>query len=360
MLSLVLFGLGSARADAAFTSFYVFGDSLSTTATNNATDSATNYYYGKRYTNGRTWVEVLAQLQGLPFNPASNSNSYFGNTSTNVLTEINGYNPPDPANALVVVWVDDADLYFPALYGYSASAWTNAINQSQTNHYNIITNLYGKGIRNLVIPDVADLSTIPAFNTRGSSTNTIHQGCLNYNLAFADTLNRVRTNSNFTGLTIYSPDFFSMLTNMLKAPVSYGLTNVLLDLGLGAGPQPIDALHNLSDYSLTGPGTNYIFWDPTDPTALVHSVMAGIAQQLISPAQFSHIAKANGSNRLDVVNMPIGLNGFVLSATNLTQANWLTNTPGFSGTNAVQSVFVPSAGAQQFYRLQFPWQWSWP
>ena len=89
-------------------------------------------------------------------------------------------------------------------------------------------------------------------------------------------------------------------------------------------------------------------------------VIADFAQQYISPVQFSALKQVNGSNRLDVVNMPIGLtNGFVLSATNLTQKNWLTNA-SFTTLTTPQSLFVPVAGAQQFYRLQFPWQWSWP
>ena len=46
------------------------------------------------------------------------------------------------------------------------SQWTNAINQSQTNHYKAVTNLYfAKGARTLIMPNVVDISTIPDFNT---------------------------------------------------------------------------------------------------------------------------------------------------------------------------------------------------
>ena len=51
-------------AQAAFTSFYVFGDSISSTTNG----GGGTYYYGTnglRWSNGRVWVEVLAQRQGL-------------------------------------------------------------------------------------------------------------------------------------------------------------------------------------------------------------------------------------------------------------------------------------------------------
>ena len=69
--------------------------------------------------------------------------------------------------------------------------WTNAINQSQTNHYKAVTNLYAKGARTLIMPNVVDVSTIPEFNT-SANTNFIHQRCLDYNVAFSNTLNRIR------------------------------------------------------------------------------------------------------------------------------------------------------------------------
>ena len=75
---------------------------------------------------------------------------------------------------------------------------------------------------------------------------------------------------------------------------------------------------------MTGPGTNYIWWDDEDPTAKVHEVMADVAQQLISPVRITNLTLLNGSNRLDVANMPIGLNGFVDGSTNLVLANWTT------------------------------------
>jgi len=354
MLFMVFFGLGIFPAGAAFTSFYVFGDSLSTVTNNSVIAYG---YYGNRYSNGRVWVEVLAQRLGLTFNLANNTNAFWGNTSSNLVGEVNSYvPPPDASNALVVIWVNNADLYFPASdQPPTLTGFNTVISQAQTNHYYAITNLYAKGIRNLVMPNVVDISTIPAFNSNPGYKSLFHQASTNYNAVFYTVLNQARTNC--PGLTIYVPDYFALLTNLMAYPASYGVTNALQN-GVS-----IDALAALGNPSLTnGPGTNYIFWDYIDPTALVHSIMASVAQQLIAPVQLqlNRIVPANGSNQLVVVNMPIGMNGFVLSTTNLTPALWLTNSPGFTSQTNMPSISVPIAGPQQFYRLYFPWQWSWP
>ena len=96
-----------------------------------------------------------------------------------------------------------------------------------------------------------------------------------------------------------------------------------------------------------------------DPTAKVHAIMAEIAQQLIAPPQISQITSQNGTNQLDLANVPVGLNGIVLGSTNLALTNWTTVT-NFNSTNSVQPVFVPMSGPMQFYRLNFPFAWTWP
>jgi phospholipase/lecithinase/hemolysin len=141
---------------------------------------------------------------------------------------------------------------------------------------------------------------------------------------------------------------------MLTNAAAYGLTNA----GTYALNQnPPNVLTNLS---MTGPGTNYIWWDNLDPTAMVHAVLADITQQLISPVQISNFTVLNGSNRLDMANVPIGQNGLVIGRTNLVLGNWTTNV-SFNSTNVTQTVFfVPASDPQCFYRLSFPYSWTWP
>ena len=93
--------------------------------------------------------------------------------------------------------------------------------------------------------------------------------------------------------------------------------------------------------------------------------MADVAQQLISPVQISNITAFNGSNQLVVANVPIGQNGLVLGCTNLACPSWTTNllsngTNTFNSTNTTQTIYVTPSGPQWFYRLSFPYSWTWP
>jgi phospholipase/lecithinase/hemolysin len=372
----LLFGLAVLPASAAFSSLYVFGDGLSTT-TNNSTVG--QYFYGKRFSNGRVWVEVLAQRQGLAI---SNNWSYFDCNSGNLVTNISHFTaPPDAATALFVVWVNNSDMYDEALNdGTDASKWTAAINRSQTNHLQAIVNLYAKGVRTLIMPNAVDVSRVPYFNA-DAQTNFIRQECIAYNAAFSNTLNQAR--SSCPGITIYSPNFFALLDNVLAHSADYGLTNALY------GGLSIDAVEAygygiLPNAVTNGPGTNYVFWTDLNPSAKFHAVIADVTQQIISPVKIGKLTLLNnGSNRLDVVNYPAGLAGFVDGSTNLSLP-W-TTVQNITSTNIADSFFAPTNGSSliipnvninpvggsgsngvplvvsaQFYRLRFPYSWTWP
>jgi phospholipase/lecithinase/hemolysin len=340
--------IGSFSAMGAYSSLYVFGDALSSTIDN---PSVGVNYYGNRWSNGRVWVEVLAQRQGVIYEPTKN-NSYFDHNSAKLATEITNFSALDASTALFVVWVCNADT-FDAASTADPSQWNNAVAQGQINHLNIITNLYAKGVRTLILPNAVDISKIPYFN-QGDTTGMAN-GCIAYNAALSNTISQAK--SLCPDLKIYAPDFFSLMNRALTNAAAYGLTNVLVS---GQSIDAIDAFHYGYPVAMTnGYGTNYIFWDAADPTAKFHAVMADVAQQLLSPVQFTGIVQTGGSNQLDVMNMPIGMNGSVLCATNLTQTKWLTNS-SFTGTMDSQSVFVSPNGSVQYYRLYFPWQWTWP
>jgi phospholipase/lecithinase/hemolysin len=229
-----------------------------------------------------------------------------------------------------------------------------------------------------------DISEIPAFNAGTTLTTVEHNGCVAYNVAFSNTINQAM--ASCPGLTIYAPDYFTLLNNVLTNASAYGLINALSPKGFS-----IDAFDDsriFKTVAMNGPGANYIFWDKENPTAKLHEIMADVAQQIISPVQIGWLALSNGSNRLDVVNMPVGLNGFIDGTTNLAQPNW-TAMQNITSTDTEQSIFVnapplpaptaasgtggstdpnnPALGTYnppfnpgQFYRLEFPFSWSWP
>ena len=326
-------------AQPAFTSFYVFGDGVSTTTNNTYAG-----YYGNRYSNGRVWVEVLAQRQGLAIG-ATNNCSYYGQYTTELLKNINKFTPPaDVATTLFVVWVCDADLVQDIQHyedNSTSYSWAGPINQSQSNHMQAIQNLYAKGVRTLIMPNAVDLTKVPAYATLDGG-NVIRQQITNYNNAFAITLSNAM--ASLTNLVIYQPDFFFLLNDIVAHSTNYGLTH------------PTTDARDADLVALNGPGAQYVFWDDEDPTAKAQCWMANLVQQLISPVQISKLTLLSGSNRLDMVNLPIGQAGFAEGSTNL--ANW-TSVQSI-GTNAPQTLFVPRAGSPQFYRLRFPFAWTWP
>ena len=342
-------------AHAAFTSFYVFGDGVCTTTNNSF--PGTNYY-GLRRTNGRVWVEVLAQWQGLAYD--SNKNwSYYGQDSAILVTNVSNFTAPSDANtALFAIWVNDADFVddmgkYTPYASNNLAAWTNAINRSLTNHFKVITNLYyAKGVRTLVMPNAVDITEIPQYDLNPAPARSfVRQRVVSFNSAFTALLSN--TVASLPGLTIYEPDVFSLLDNVVTNSAYYGLTNALYN---GASTDVVED-DTLKDKSLNGPGANYIFWDATDPTAKLHMVIANAAQQLMSPVQITKITALSGSNQLDVVNVPVGRAGFVDGSADL--LTW-TAAQSTDTNNAIQSIFVSTSGPQQFYRLRFPLVWTWP
>jgi hypothetical protein len=73
---------------------------------------------------------------------------------------------------------------------------------------------------------------------------------------------------------------------------------------------------------------------------------------------FTGMTALGGSNQLDVINIPIGRNGVVEGSTNLVNWSFVQNV---NTNSATQSIFVAQpADPQYFYRLRFPFAWTWP
>lgn len=351
---LLLFQSTIFSLSAAFSALYAFGDGVCTTTGNM---SGLSFYYGNRFSNGRIWIEVLAQRQGLPYVPGNNV-SFFGQYSINLITNVNSFvAPTNISTALFIIWVSDADL----VSGMSTimplsntNQWATTLNQSLTNQLNAVQILYNKGVRTLIMPNAVDITEVPMYDKTASATRSLIRAQItNFNASFNSALsNLAATNS---GLKIYVPNVFGLLDNVLTNAANYGMSNVLQNgLSIDAVTDP-----NLADISLNGPGAKYIFWDPTDPTARFHEVFADYIQQLFFPAQINNVVPLASSNRLDIVNFPAGLNGFVDATTNAASTNWLAG-QSFTNAGTSLSIFVPMSGPQQFYRLRFPYAWYWP
>jgi hypothetical protein len=355
LVQLIVFVLLSGPAvlptQAVFSSLYAFGDGVCTTTDNVDWDPS---YYPMTYSNGRIWIQVLAQRQGLAYDGNKNL-SYFGHGSADLVNDLNSFTAPTNVNtALFVVWVNDADFAnymlntYPT-YGLDPAKWNSMVSSSLANHQTAITKLYAKGALTLIMPNAVDLTKIPQYvNMAAGEKSFIRQGISDFNTSFATLLNQAMASQ--PSLKIYMPDMFGLQDNMVAHPGDYGLVNAT------------GGIYAIQDgYSTwNGPRNNWLWWDPWDPTAKAHEIMADTVQQLLSPATISKVISLNGSNRLDVVNYPSGLGGYVDGRTNLPYGSWTLNLTNFTSTNVTQSIFVRTSGPQQSYRLRFPFAWSWP
>lgn len=342
---------------AAFTSLHVFGDSVSSLTYVPANNPL---FHQGRSCNGRVWVEVLAQRLGLAHDPAKNQ-SFFGHYSALLVTNAAAYPAPaDAATALFVVWVNNADfvgMTFDNSPPYASNAatmtfWTNRMNESLSNHAAVIQTLYNKGARTLLMPNAADLGNTPYFNgTDAASRAFLRQRVRDYNAAFAALLQQRQ--AALPGLVIRSPDFFALLDNFVTNASVFGLTNATFSGVM------VDALSDpaLANRSLNGPGTNHIFWDYLNPGARASAIIADVAHQSLTPTRIVRVLPQGATPSLDAANLPVGLNGFVEAATNLTA--W-SAAQSFYATRRTQSIDIPPGGQGQFYRLRFPFAWSWP
>jgi phospholipase/lecithinase/hemolysin len=349
LVFVLLSGPAVLPAEAAFSSLYAFGDGVSTTTDNVDWDP---YWYPRSYSNGRIWIQVLAQRQGLTYDETKNL-SFFSHDSTDLVGDVAGFSPADASTALFVVWVNDADFAnfmldtYPT-YGLDPARWNSMVSSSLANHQMAISTLYINGARTLIMPNAVDLSEIPQYSGLSSTEKSfIRQGIAAFNSSFATLLDQAMPSR--PGLKIYMPNMFALLDDMVAHPGGYGLINA------SGGVYAIQDGYS----TLNGPRNNWLWWDLWDPTAKAHEVMADVAQQLVSPVMTSKVISLNGSNRLDLANVPIGLNGFVDGRTNLALGNWAQMT-NFNSTSATQTIFVPASGPQRFYRLRFPFAWSWP
>ena len=358
------FGLGAPRSLAAFSSMFVFGDSLSAISGGGTQyppppGSSVNNYWNGRFSNGQVWVEYLAALQGIRFD-TNNVFANFGDDSSSVYRTLiygNFYPPPDLATSLCIFWSACSDCFALTLFE-GTNSWSGGIAVEITNVTASVGLLYSQGMRTVLIPNAVDVSLVPFFaytlDTFGvgsvapngiPSLAAIHTNVIQYNAALAAAITQLRT--QYPDLTISAPDFYTQFNFLLGHPGTYGVTKT-----------NIDALEDqgLTDKSFTGPGADYLFWDYLHPTTKVHSQVANFAQQAIMPATIKQVSIQGASNRLDLANLPIGRTVTLESSTNLlAQMAWTTRA-SILVTNVNQTVFISTNGLGRchFFRLNLP------
>jgi hypothetical protein len=364
VLALTAVRLLTLQAWAGFSSMYVFGDSLSAVSGGGTQyppppgTSVDNYWNG-RFSNGRVWVEYLADLQGIGFN-TNDDYSCFGDGSSSIYLTLfrgNFYPPPDLASSLCVFWPACSDCFACAFF-HGTNSWSPYLPGIVTNITASVGFLYSQGMRTVLIPNSVDISLVPFWTMAEdlsdgtaegdwilSMVAALHTNVVQYNAVLATAIGQMR--AQYPDLTIYAPDFYTEFNFFLSHAGIYGMTTT-----------SIDALEDqaLTDKSFNGPGTDYVFWDYLHPTTKVHSYMATVAQQAMSSLMISRLSLQDASYRLDLANLPIGRTGTVESTSNLVPQTTWTPCASIFVTNMNQTVFISTSGlgSRCFFRLNFP------
>jgi phospholipase/lecithinase/hemolysin len=316
-----------------FTALYVFGDSLSDTGRSPA--PAPSYYDG-RFSNGPLWVEYLSAQLGLPYNP-SNNFAVSGSTTSNLLSQIAGV--PASAklkSALCTILSGGNDFLDSVDMGVNDPGWNIVITNAVYNLANAINALYNNGAREILVGNLANIGTTPAFNgtpTGWPSYVDSKVAIFNANLSAAITT-AMQQNS---GLRIYLLNDNAGLSNVLSAPAAFGFTVATN----GALEDP-----NLTDKSFNGPGANYVFWDMIHPTTKLNVRTA--ADAFAEVAVQMNLAHSGTNFILTTTNLYAGLAYTIQSSTNL--AAWSTLKAFTATTNNLITTLTNPPAKQTYYR----------
>lgn len=290
-----------------FSGLYVFGDSLSDMG--NVFNASGNIfppfpYSDGRFTNGKVWVQYLADDLGLPITNylAGGTNFAFGgaltgidpatgieNTISNALpgvqTEVGifksllGSNPADP-NGLYILWAGAND-YLPT--NSSFSPYTNPT-QTVANLSGEITALAQVGAKNILVVNLPDLGQTPRANNL-DPTSPVPSGTSlaltkissDHDTDLALAINNLKPILP-SDINLISFDISALFDKIISNHLSFGLTNT--SNGCIFTPACVGSPEQQNQY---------FFWDGIHPTTAVHQIIGKSAFNLVNVPEPSTI-----------------------------------------------------------------------
>jgi phospholipase/lecithinase/hemolysin len=254
----------SAQQPEPINELYVFGDSLSDVgtvfrATGGMYPPNPTYFQG-RYSNGRVWVEYLADRLYLSSNQINNfacggattgseGNSLVPGLLTQVQSFTQTHQQTNP-KALYVLWAGANDY----LQG------TGAATIPVENVTKAIASLTGVGAKKILVANLPDLGQLPATRTSANSANlsALTQA---HNQGLRRALKQL--GQQYSGLQIATLDANKLYRDAITNPATFGFTNVI-----GAC---------LSGSRACGNPDQFLFWDSIHPTTAAHRVLGEAA-----------------------------------------------------------------------------------
>lgn len=247
---------------------YIFGDSLSDVgnsfqATSGFYPPSPTYFQG-RFSNGRVWVEYLAddlhcsgdRVHNFAYGGATTGND-FNNLAPSVLAQIQSFTQKHPSispDALYVIWAGANDY----LQGRHDAALSVA------NIMQAITDLVNGGAQKLLVANLPDLGELPATRTSSKAADLsrltqVHNQDLRRSLK--------QLNQQRTELQIATLDAHSLYHNAMTHPNQFGFKNVTTTClsGSHSCPRP----------------DQFLFWDGIHPTTMAHRILGDAAVSVL-------------------------------------------------------------------------------
>lgn len=290
-----------------YNQIYGFGDSLSDTGndliiTGGAVPIASIYTDGAgttgRFTNGHTYLDVLANSLGLSLTPSvipGGNNYAFGGARTNYVNpglpatamsfnqQISSYTAlgsADP-NALYVLWIGANDMSdaIQAAAGGNAGAVGGAIGVAMNGIGTALTKLAALGAKHFLVPNLPDLSLVPAFAGIGSP----QLSALAHGVTLAFNQNLANTLGLFGGaLDIRNLNVFAALNDIVADPTGFGFTNVQDACYTGEVDGNKRVPTDPAPTVCANPN-QYAFFDYEHPTAAIHAELGARAFSAVIP-----------------------------------------------------------------------------
>src|ERR1051325_11024734 len=291
-LSFILFAPIRLEAkDVPFNRIVVLGDSLSDTG--NFFELSGGFppapYLQGRASNGRLWVEYLADDFGITASDMDNL-AFFGATtsSININDGLGGQDFPglreeveallsqnptglDP-DALYILWIGANDFF---VYFQTGGDPTPMIVTGVGNTVAAVQRLAAAGARPILVANVPDIGLTP-FAISSGSAPLVTQLAAAYNNALSGALASLAN----AGIPTIQLDAFATFQGIVEYAQMIGFTNVT-DAFLPA---------------MEGDVSEFLFWDNVHPTTRAHQVLAEVARFGL----VEHCRHGNGSRRLNL------------------------------------------------------------
>lgn len=289
-----LYSLPSQAATLGIDQIFAFGDSL--------TDEGNAYsltgglfppdpFYAQRLSNGRLWIEYLAEdlsLDPAPFFAPTQGKltdginfAFAGSTTGTANTVVTGLpalqtqvgaflnlKATTPSyefspEALYVIW-GGANNYLPTQSPDFVPFTTP--DETVDNLISAISTLMAAGAKNFLVPNLPDLGKLPL--TNGSPiAEPLNQLTRDHNDLLAQRLDQLSQTAGSDSKIIYA-DFNGLFNQVLADPAQFGLSNVTAPCLFTGCTTPDE----------------YFFWDQIHPTTKTHEILGNYAYQQLKSA----------------------------------------------------------------------------